>query len=101
MIVLEDLGNGEGFETITPTASIGITASLLKSDAGLPARALLIAVAVGPIRIRLDGTDPTGTVGMLLKADSYFTITNTENIKKLLMIDDGSTSATVSVIVFY
>jgi len=105
MIVLEDLGNQQGWEKITPSASIGITASLIRpttgKNAGLTAKAALIGVETNPIRIRMDGTAPTATNGLLLKADSYLTIINAENISNLLMIDDGATTAAVMVLLFF
>ena len=105
MLVLEDLGNQYGWEKINPTSSTGITASLLKPTAGpykgMQPKAVLIAVETNPIRIRMDSTAPTATNGVQLKADTYFTIVNAENIKYLLMIDTAAGAADVHVLPYF
>ena len=107
MIVLEDLGIAQGWEKIEPTSSLGITAALIEPTSGkmkgLKARAVLIAVELFPIRIRLDGgtTAPTATNGIQLKADSYFTVINLENIKNLRMIDTSAGASDVMVQLFF
>ena len=104
MIVLEDLGNQYGWEKIEPTSVLGITASLINPTSGpykgMSAKAVIIGVEDEPIRIRMDGTDATASNGLQLKADTYFTITNAENIKNLSMIDVSGASD-VMVLLFF
>ena len=107
MIVLEDLGIAQGWEKLSPTSSIGITAALIEPTtgkmAGMKARAALIAVETFPIRIRLDGgtTAPTASNGIQLKADTYFTIVNLENIKNFRCIDTAAGASAVHVHLFF
>ena len=107
MIVLEDLGIAQGWEKIEPTTSTGITASLIEPTSGkmkgMKARAALIAVELFPIRLRLDGgtTAPTATNGIQLKADTYFTVVNLENIKNLRMINTTAGESDVMVQLFF
>ena len=107
MIVLEDLGIAQGWEKINPTSSKGITATLIEPTsgkmAGMKARAALIAVETNPIRIRLDGgtTAPTADNGILLKADTYFTIVNLENIKNFRCINTSAGASAVHVQLFF
>ena len=105
--VLEDLGIAQGWEKLSPTASTGITASLIEPTtgkmAGMKARAALIGVESYPIRFRLDGgtTAPTATNGMQLKADNYFTMINLENIKNFRCIDTAAGASAVMVLLFF
>ena len=105
MYVLEDLGNQYGWEKVEPTSALGITASLIQPTSGpykgMTAKAALIAVELFPIRIRMDGTDPTASNGVQLKADTYFTIINAENIKKLSMIDTSAGASDVMVLLYF
>ena len=107
MIVLEDLGIAQGWEKLSPTASTGITATLIEPTsgkmAGMKARTALIAVETYPIRIRLDGgtTAPTAANGIQLKADTYFTIVNLENIKNFRCINTSAGASAVHVQLFF
>ncbi len=47
-------------------------------------------VETQPIRYRVDGTDPTSSVGFLVKADETFEIVGPEAIKKFKAIRDDS-----------
>lgn len=99
MYIIEDLGIAAGWEKLSPTTSTGITATLIEPTtgkmAGMKARAALVAVETAPIRIRLDGgtTAPTASNGVQLKADTYFTVINLENIKNFRCIDVSAASA--------
>ena len=90
MLILEDLGNQFGWEKINPTSATGITSTIIKPTSGaykgMDAKAVLINVETNPIRIRMDGTAPTASNGMLLKADTYYTIVNAANIRNFLCI---------------
>ena len=107
MIVLEDLGIAQGWEKLSPTASTGITATLIEPTsgkmAGMKARAALIAVETNPVRMRLDGgtTAPTADNGVLLKADTYFTMVNLENIKNFRCMNTIAGASAVHVQLFF
>ncbi len=105
MLVLEDLGNQYGWEKINPTSAAGITEAIIKPIGGpykgMDARAILINVETNPIRIRMDGTAPTASNGMLLKADTYYTIINAENIKNFECIDTSAGASAVHVLAFF
>jgi len=105
MIVLEDLGNQYGYEALAPTSSTGITSTLIRPTsgpyAGMTPRAVLIGVETQPIRFRMDGTAATADNGVLLKADSYFTMINFENIKNFRCIDTAAGASKVTVLVFF
>ncbi len=105
MIVLEDLGNQYGWEMLNPVTSTGITAALMEPTTGpykgMKPRAALISVETQPVRIRTDGTAPTAANGMQLKADSYYTIINYENIKKFACIDTGAGASDVHILLFF
>ncbi len=47
-------------------------------------------VETQPIRYRVDGEDPTTSVGFLVKADETFEIVGPEAIKNFKAIQDGS-----------
>jgi hypothetical protein len=104
MIVLEDLGNQYGYEELAAGTAISLTASKITPTSGpykgMQARAVLIAVEDEPIRIRMDGTPVTNSTGIQLKADTYFTIVNAENIKNISIIDSNGTAA-VHVLFFF
>ena len=105
MIVLEDLGNQYGWEKLSPTSSTGITSNIIQPIAGpykgMTAKAILIGVETNPIRIRLDGTAPTASNGLLLKADTYYTIVNAANIKGFACIDTSAGASAVMVLAFF
>lgn len=86
--------------TVADTAKTAIddTATVLNTLLATGGRwTLYISTATGGIRWRVDGTDPTTTVGHLLAAAGSITISGTNNIRRFRMIRDGSTTATVSV----
>ena len=105
MIVLEDLGNQYGYEKLTTaTTAKNIAADKLKPTSGpykgMQARAALLAVEANPVRIRMDGTAVTNSTGIQLKADTYFTVVNAENVKKISLID-VSGAGYVHVLLFF
>jgi len=105
MIVLEDLGNNTGYEKLTTaTTAKNITASLIKPTTGfykgIMAKAVILSVETNPVRILMNGTAVTNSTGIQLKADTYFTITNAENIKNISLID-VSGAGFVHVLVFH
>lgn len=81
----------KGYEQVTvSTTAVGLT---------VPAgtiRAVLV-VEDQPLRFRLDGTNPTSTVGMLAKADKEIEIFSKEVLEAFKAIRDGGTDAVLSV----
>lgn len=80
----------KGYQQIT----VSSTALALTVPAGT--KRAVIGVEAQPIRYRLDGTNPTASVGFNVKADVTFEIVGNEAIKALKMIRTG-TDATVNV----
>lgn len=105
MFTFEDIGNNSGYEALAPTTSTGITTSLLLPTSGnyknMYAKAALINVETNPIRIKMDGNDPTATVGMLLPVGTFYTISNPANVKNFRCIDTGAGASSVKVLVFH
>jgi len=91
------------FETITVAAvSIGFTAATINPTvAGRPASQTRAELAVfncelGTLRYRLDGTDPTASVGNLLNIGDTISVYGYNNIKNFRMIRVTGTSASCS-----
>lgn len=97
-------------ENITVDNTVGgvaFTASIV-SPSGMPYRAQSVNVKVNcastspcSIRMTLDGTAPTTTVGFLLNEADIITIFNYTNINKARFIRTGANSATLNVIYSY
>lgn len=60
----------------------------------------LISVETADIRFRIDGTDPTSTVGQPALKDDVIVLSNAIDISKFKAIKSGSTAATLSVTYF-
>ena len=104
MYTIEDLGVNSGYEVLVSTASIGITSSLILptsgSYKGIMAKAVLINNESHSIRIKMNGDAASATVGMLLPAGTFYTITNVTNIKQFRCMD-CSGAASVRVLIFH
>jgi len=88
----------KAFETITVSSTaIGITASLLTN-----ARAAYLTIEGASLRYRLDGTNPTSSVGHLApNGGSLWLADKTRKaLTSLRMIRSGSSDATVSVTIY-
>lgn len=97
------------FETLTvSTVALGITAAKLvvqtvkTSSADGPAfidtqrlDEALFTVETNPVRFRIDGTDPTASVGHLLNVGDSITISGFSNLSRLRFIRQGAADATV------
>jgi len=82
------------------SSAIGLTNAAIGFTAAQVAVAdvMLIRISANAIRRRVDGTDPTTTVGLYLDTNQPFTIwRGNEIINAWKMIRDGSSDATVSV----
>lgn len=49
----------------------------------------VISVENANVRVRLDGTDPTTTVGLRLKTDTVFSLENRNEINNFRVISEG------------
>jgi len=79
------------------TTVVKLTPAKLKTDLNVPAKAAYLAVEGGPIRIWLDGTDPTSTEGIQIFADGRFLVTGPNDLRNLKMIRSGTSDAKVFV----
>jgi hypothetical protein len=74
----------KGFEQITVNTAIGFTATQLRpvsgNASGQGAFAALFKVETDQIRYRMDGTDPTASVGMLLEVGDSLTVFGPKNL---------------------
>jgi len=88
------------FEKITVAdTAIGFTASKIKGTgtAWTPTRGcqeafVTVEIASGNLRFRMDGTDPTTTVGHLLKSGDSLLLSNPHDIKNFRAIRTTATS---------
>ena len=80
--------------TITNASAVGFTSSKLEPTGGDKARVAYCRLdpGTGPIRVRMDGTDPTTTVGMQVQSGETLTIRGSGNLKRFRAI---ATSATI------
>lgn len=87
--IIESPYSSKGYEQVTVTSAAGLT---------VPAGAIFAYLSADsdPIRWRDDGTDPTATVGTLLrKTDPPFLFRG--DLSAIRFIDDGSTTSKLSV----
>ena len=85
------------FETITVSSSvISLTAAQVDPTDRKSPRMARLSVEGDSIRYRVDGSDPTTTIGHKLVVGDFMDIVGWENLKKLRMVD-VSTDATVQV----
>lgn len=90
-----------GFETITVAdTAIGFTASEVTpttGDAvGKVAQVAECRLALGQIRFRMDGTNPTAAIGTLLEIGETLTIRGENNIRNFRGFRTGTTSGSLS-----
>ena len=84
----------KGYQQLTvSTTAVGLT---------LPtgAQRAVIHIEAQPIRYRDDGTDPTSTVGVLVKADVSFELNSLLSLRQFKAIRSGSVDATVNVVYY-
>ena|SRR3990167_4279070 len=84
------------FETITVAdTAIGLTASKLASTPR--PKKVVITIETAQIRYRMDGTDPSATVGHLANPLDSIVLEGYSQLNGTKFIRKGSTSATISV----
>ena len=93
-----------GFETITvSTTAIGCTSTQVRkfsSGVRQEATSAFFTAEGANARYRMDGTDPTASVGHLLNSGEALTVDGLENLTKLRFIRDDATDVTLSVTYF-
>lgn len=92
-------GKPAGFEQVT------VSSSVVSLDPPNDASKALLGVEANSLRYRDDGTDPTATVGFLLKTQGnnpppFVTLESKEAIKQFRAIRDGSSDATLNVLYY-
>jgi hypothetical protein len=91
------------YESISVTDSaVGFTAAKITPTSNnhkIPQEAVF-SVETASIRVRMDGTDPTASTGLLIPSGTIFTVTGQTDIRRFKAIRDGSTSATIEVLYF-
>lgn len=87
-----------GYEEITVADSaVGFTPSLLSNADGLAPSKARCKVITDDIRVRMDGTSPTGSVGEIFVANSTFLVYGADNLRNFEAIRDTATNATLQV----
>jgi len=104
MHVIESLGTCIGYEALNPVTATGFTSTEIKPTTGTFANFKVHAVMVVPesfqIRVRIEGTAPTATVGALIAAGGAFVVEGADNITNFKCIDTASGAATVHCLFF-
>lgn len=88
------------YEAITvSTVAVGVASATYGNPAttGQRLRMCSVRVETAAIRFRLDGTNPTSSVGTPMSADDVLDITNTGVMADLKFIRSGGSDATVHV----
>ena len=85
------------FETVTVAdTAIGLTSTTYAPTGRTQMTNCTARVESANIRIRVDGTAPTASVGLLVSAGDVFNVDGNADLATLKMIRTGSTSATVT-----
>lgn len=84
------------FETI-PVASVGIGFTASKLASSPKPKKVFISVETARIRYRIDGTDPTSTVGHILDPMDTLTLEGFSQLNNFKSIRTGTTSGTLQV----
>ena len=100
-----ELGDASGYEALSPTASTGITSTLLTPTSGQfinhSAVAALISVETNPVRMMLNGDAATADNGIKIDAGQSYEIVGGANVKNFRCMDTATGASSVKVIVFH
>lgn len=89
---------GFGFETVTVAAvAIGLTAATYAPASGENAEEAFITLALGTLRYRYDGTDPSATVGHVLTDGGSIVLKGQNQMSQFKAIRTTATSGVLSV----
>ena len=88
-------------ETLTVTGTpVGVTAGFIPTITGPNVLGASFVVETAPIRITLDGTTPTASVGILFQPGDFVTLSSEADVKNFKAVRTTSTSATLYVTYF-
>lgn len=83
-----------GYQQLTvSTTAVALTVPV----AATRTRLAVIGVESNPIRFRDDGTDPSATVGTLVKADNFVLVCGADAIRQFKAIRQGASDATLNI----
>lgn len=89
-----------GFEALAVTGTAGgftaATYDPVGATSNPPAISAQVQCQVAQVRYRVDGTDPTAAIGILLEVGDEIVIWGTQDIKAFSAIRTGGTSATLA-----
>lgn len=86
--------NGEPI--IVSNSAIAFTTATRTTASGFEATMAFVTVETNPIRIRMDGTNPTAAVGLgPIQPGQNFTVCGTANVRNLRMIRSGAADGAV------
>ncbi|MCP4585319.1 hypothetical protein [Pseudoalteromonas sp.] len=101
MYIFEQLGNNGDYEKLAAVTATGFTASKLTNAAGFKCRAVQIKPEDYPVRVRMDGTDPTAAEGIQIDNGEMYTIVGTTNIANFACIDTAAGASSIKVLYFF
>jgi len=86
------------FEALAGTnTSVGLTASVFNPDTSPAAKCAVVQCETAQVRYRMDGTDPTASVGVLLEVGDELVIWGSTDINEIEFIRTGGVSAQLNV----
>lgn len=91
------------YEELTiSTAALGLTAAKINPGGTFPdkRKGVIIVVTAQPINFRIDGTDPTSTVGIPAAAGDIIKLFGEQTLKQFKAIRSGASDATLRVTYF-
>jgi hypothetical protein len=101
--IKEEVFTNYDYESISVTdTAIGFTEAKISKgiNSNKIPQSAMFSIETASIRIRMDGTAPTASTGLLLTAGTVVTVLGETNIKRFKAIRSGSTSATIEVLYF-
>lgn len=86
------------YESLTVSTNVmRLTATKVTPVGELSARVVVITIEGADVRYRYDGTDPTADEGHLALSGSTFIVAGINNIRRLRLIRDAGTDATLRI----
>ena len=86
------------FESISVTGTaVGFTTETLKPTGDRSMKGVYVTVETAEVRFRLDGTNPTSTVGHLLQVGDILRLDNISDMANARFIRTGATSGLLMV----
>lgn len=93
---------GDYEEVVVSTTAIGLTALKINPGGTFPdkRKAVIIVVSAQPISFRIDGTDPTSSVGIPAATGDIIKLFGEQTLKQFKAIRSGASDATLRVTYF-